>query len=202
MHEEIVTFLNRTILGCEAKSPEVEAGDRFVSVFPDYLVPVCTELKTSRWEFHVLEVVSGVDRETAIEVNYMLTSFTQIHDLILKVSLPKKGPDLPEVDSLTALWSSANWQERECYDLVGVRFRRHPDLRRILCPYDWTGHALRKDYTPQEEYHGMKVNPEEKINTEDHLFCDNLKKAVDDPKRVLGSWKLGESDEETQEAKA
>lgn len=197
--DEIVTFLNRTVLGCEAKAPDVEVGDRFISIFPDYLLPVCGELKKSRWAFTTLEVISGIDREKAIEVNYMLTSFTKLHDLILKISLPKKGPELPEVDSLASLWSSANWQERECYDLLGVKFRQHPDLRRILCPDDWEGHPLRKDYTPQEKFHGMVVNPPDKINTGDHSFCENLKKSADDPKRVIGSWKLGESDDKPED---
>ena len=169
-----------------------EAGDTSLSIPSQYLLPSCRKLKDSPWEFNVLEVISGIDKPTAIEVNYMLTSFTKGHDLILKVALAKEDKELPELDSLTDLWSAANWQERECYDLIGVRFKGHPDLRRILCPDDWEGHPLRKDYKVQQEYHGMKVEPEDKINTEDHLFCSKLKETVDDPSRVSGSWKSEE----------
>ena len=197
MHEEVVTFLNRASLGCEAKVVEPqEVGDKAVSVFPDYLLNVCRELKNSRWEFRTLEVISGIDWGDSIEINYMLTSFTKQKDLILKITLPKKGETLPSVDSVGSVWASANWQERECYDMIGVNFKGHPDPRRILCPYDWTGHPLRKDYIPQEKYHGMEVDPKDKINTEDHLFCANLKKTAPDPAKVSGSWK---SDDKTDD---
>jgi NADH-quinone oxidoreductase subunit C len=63
--------------------------------------------------------------------------------LRLKCRLP--GSD-PEIDSVTGVWRGANWYERETFDLFGVRFRNHPDLRRIMLPEDWEGHPLRKDY--------------------------------------------------------
>ncbi len=192
MPREIADFLNSAVSGLNVQVIEAEAGDTPLSVSPQHLLEVCKLLKHSPWEFNVLEVISGVDRPSAIEINYMLTSFTKGHDLILKVTLEKTEDECPEIDSLVGLWSAANWQERECYDLIGVRFKGHPDLRRVLCPYDWEGHPLRKDYKVQEKYHGMAVNPEDKINTKDHLFSANLKKTVDDPKRVSGSWKSEE----------
>ena len=196
MHEEIARFLNEAIPGLKASAKVCKDGDSSVSVTAEHILAVCWELKNSRWEFHVLEVISGVDWPEAIEVNYMLTSFTQKNDLILKVSLPKDGPNsIPEIDSVTSLWASADWQERECYDLIGVKFKGHPGLKKILCPDDWEGHPLRKDYSPQKSYHGIEVNPEDKINTSDHLFCANLKKTAEDPKRVAGSWKLEEEGE-------
>ena len=64
---------------------------------------------------------------------------------------------LPQVPSLVKIWKTADWHEREVYDLVGVNFKGHPDLRRILLPEDWEGHPLRKDYQEQEKYNGIKV---------------------------------------------
>ena len=194
MHEEIVGFLEGAVAGCRAQVRTAETGDISVVVDSESILPVCRALKESRWDFRVLEVVSGVDWPEAIEVNYMLRSFSRLHGLIVKTSLAKGGGSL-ELESVTDVWSAADWQERECYDLLGITFRGHPDLRRILCPEDWEGHPLRKDYITQDEYHGMKVDPEEKINTEDHLFCANLKKTVDDPSRISGSWKSDEAEE-------
>ena len=63
---------------------------------------------------------------------------------------------IPKVPSVSGVWSTANWHEREVYDLCGVEFTGHPDLRRILCPEDWVGHPLRKDYEMPLEYHGIR----------------------------------------------
>jgi len=70
------------------------------------------------------------------------------------VRVPKDNPHVPSVESV---WKTANWHEREAYDLIGVVFDGHPDLRRILLPDDWEGHPLRKDYKVPEFYNGMKV---------------------------------------------
>jgi len=95
-----------------------------------------------------------------IEVVYHLFSMNHKHNLVLKVMLPRwQGDlpgDLPEVPSVAGVWRTADWHERECYDLMGVRFIDHPNLRRILCPEDWEGHPLRKDYEMPLEYHGIR----------------------------------------------
>ncbi|OGH60700.1 MAG: hypothetical protein A3G34_11290 [Candidatus Lindowbacteria bacterium RIFCSPLOWO2_12_FULL_62_27] len=76
-----------------------------------------------------------------------------------RISVKTESPrDAARVDSLTPLWAAANWHERECFDLSGVVFTGHPDLRRILCPEDWEGHALRKDYKAPDFYHGIANN--------------------------------------------
>jgi NADH-quinone oxidoreductase subunit C len=95
--------------------------------------------------YNFLENLCGVDylgRDPRFEVVYHLLSFKNRHRICLKVGLPEHDPSLP---SLTALWPTANWQEREAYDLFGFMFTGHPSLTRILMPDDWDGHPLRKD---------------------------------------------------------
>ncbi len=79
---------------------------------------------------------------------------------MLKVILPRWKDDeegrLPEVPSVADIWRTADWHEREVYDLSGVNFTNHPSLHRILCPEDWVGHPLRKDYEMPLEYHGIR----------------------------------------------
>jgi NADH-quinone oxidoreductase subunit C len=77
------------------------------------------------------------------------------HKLTIKVSASRENP---QVKSVANIWRSADWNEREAYDLYGINFINHPDLRRILMPYDWeAGYPLRKDYKNPEFYQGMKV---------------------------------------------
>ena len=104
--------------------------------------------------------VSKFGHDPHIEVVYQLTSVTLKHRLKLKVVLPRWQDDepgsLPTVPSVSSVWGIANWHERETYDLMGIRFGGHPNHRRILCPEDWDGHALRKDYEFPLEYHGVR----------------------------------------------
>jgi len=102
-------------------------------------------------QFNLLTDATCVDRyplEPRFEMNYHLVSIPRSDKLRLRVRL--SGSD-PSVDSLIPVWPGANWLEREIFDLMGIRFTDHPDLRRILLPDDWEGHPLRKDY-PVEGY--------------------------------------------------
>lgn len=92
-----------------------------------------------------LRNVSGVDYETHLEVVYHIISLSSKEDYVLKV---KADREAPSVDSVTPVWATANWNEREIYDLLGIDFPGHPDMRRIMMPDDWVGHPLRKDYEP------------------------------------------------------
>lgn len=98
--------------------------------------------------------------DSHVEVVYQLSSLGKGHRITLKVKLErwKNGEEgqLPEVDTVSGIWGIADWHEREAYDLVGIHFKGHPNLRRILCPEDWSGHALRKDYEFPLEYHGIR----------------------------------------------
>lgn len=90
-----------------------------------------------------------------LSVYYHLESTSLRHKLVLKTSTLRENP---EVVSVSEIWQSANWHEREAYDMFGIKFINHPDLRRILMPYDWEfGYPLRKDYQNPEFYQGMKV---------------------------------------------
>jgi NADH-quinone oxidoreductase subunit C len=95
--------------------------------------------------YNFLENLCGVDylgRDPRFEVVYHLLSFKYHHRVCLKVGLPERNPTVP---TLTGLWATANWQERETYDLFGITFSGHPGLQRILMPEDWEGYPLRKD---------------------------------------------------------
>ncbi len=96
-------------------------------------------------QFDYLEFQTCVDYPPdRIELVYYLMSLERNHRIALKVRLPREEPSIP---SVSHLWSNADWNEREIYDLFGVNFEGHPDLRRIMMPDDWEGHPLRKDYT-------------------------------------------------------
>jgi len=109
--------------------------------------------------FDCLSNLSAVDRKAAdqIEVFYHLFSYELDHRLVLRAATPRPDPVVPTVSHL---WPIANWLEREAFDLMGVQFIGHPDLRRILMPEDWVGHPLRKDFVEPEEYHGISTRRE------------------------------------------
>jgi NADH-quinone oxidoreductase subunit C len=97
-------------------------------------------------DFKLLVDISAVDRfpvEPRFELNYHMVSLSRRERLRVRVRVAGRDP---AVDSVTQVWPTANWHEREIFDLFGVRFEGHPDLRRILMPEDWEGYPLRKDY--------------------------------------------------------
>ena len=107
-----------------------------------------------------LMCLSAVDypKETPprMEVVYHLYSYTHRHVFVLKVMLPRESPAVPTVEGV---WGVANWHEREAFDLFGITFTGHSDMRRILLPDDWEGHPLRKDWVDPDFYNGMHVKP-------------------------------------------
>lgn len=121
-------------------------GEVTVTVPRESIVDVCRFLKTAHG-FDMLADLCGADRgpeeDPRFEVNYHLFSTKHHNRLRLKVLLSE---DEPNLGSVVTVWKTANWHERETFDLVGVVFDNHPDLRRILLPSDFDGHALRKDY--------------------------------------------------------
>ncbi|MDX5348988.1 MAG: NADH-quinone oxidoreductase subunit C [Hymenobacteraceae bacterium] len=112
--------------------------------------------------FDFLSCLTGIDNgpeKATMEVVYNLYSIPYGHSFAFKAIVPRnqEGEPLPEVPTVSHIWRSADWHEREIFDLVGISFSEHLDLRRILCAADWQGHPLRKDYQVQEYYHGIKV---------------------------------------------
>ena len=190
MLNELVSFINEKVSGANASLIESEVGDTPILVDASKIKDICYTLRdSSEYQFNVLQVVSGVDYPEEIEVNYMLASFFKNHDAIIKVKLPKANKDdVPKIDSVCDVWKSANFLEREVYDMNGVEFIGHPDHRRILCPEDWEGFPLRKDYEVQKAWQGYEVNPEHKMNIADHEFFAKAKINAAEPKKVSGSW--------------
>lgn len=122
-----------------------DRGELTLEIAPDKIVSVCGFLKHDQ-KFVRLSTVTGVDlfpAEPRFEVVYHLHSIERNLRLRLKCRVP--GAD-PSIESVTSVWRAAGWYERETFDLFGVTFRNHPDLRRIMLPDDWVGHPLRKDY--------------------------------------------------------
>ncbi len=115
-------------------------------------------------ELTVVDYLPPADKKLAaavgderLEVVYHLSSLTRHKRLTLKVTTPRlvEGA-LPEIPTVSKVWKTADWHEREAYDLFGVTFAGHPNLQRILCPDDWQGHPLRKDYQSPLEYDGIR----------------------------------------------
>lgn len=124
-----------------------------ICVHPSAVREVLHELKNHPdLAFDYLQLITGVDYPTHFEVVYHLTSLTRQHSLAVKAQIPR---DNAVIASIADLYPAANWHEREQFDLMGIVFEGHPDLRRILCPEDWEGHPLRKDYVQPLEYHGI-----------------------------------------------
>jgi len=145
--------VSRTLSGAEVGQrvgrllPEavVEEAPEWVVVESRSLVPVATLLKDDpEVDCQYLISITGVDRLDHFEVVYHLASLARNHIVILKTRV--LDHDDPEVPSLCSLWQGANLQEREVYDLMGIRFSDHPDLRRLLLWEGYAGHPLRKDF--------------------------------------------------------
>jgi NADH-quinone oxidoreductase subunit C len=132
-------------------------GEVTVVVPRENIIAACTFLRDEQG-FDMLADLCGCDRgpeeDPRFEVNYHLFSTTHYQRLRLKVLTSEDDPNVPTV---TGVWATADWHERETYDLVGVKFDGHPDLRRILLPSDFDGHALRKDY-PLRGYEPYSLN--------------------------------------------
>ncbi|NLR94666.1 NADH-quinone oxidoreductase subunit C [Flammeovirga agarivorans] len=158
--EEIAALIQENIKDCElevnTKLPQHE-----IVVPADKIEEVCQFLKTDKTTFFdTLSCLTGLDNGPAkksMEVLYHLYSIPNGYRLTLKVVLDREDPKLP---SVTSVWKAANWHEREAWDLVGMKFENHPDLRRILSADDWIGHPLQKDYKEQDTYHGITVKYE------------------------------------------
>jgi NADH-quinone oxidoreductase subunit C len=136
----------------EASTPKI------IVVSPKSLKNVCLKLfNDADAFFDMLSCITAIDNGPQIntmEIVYNLYSIPFNHHVALKIILSREKP---EAESLVDIWRTANWHEREAFDMFGIIFHGHPDLRRILMPADWEGHPLRKDYQQQQYYRDIKV---------------------------------------------
>jgi len=124
-----------------------EQGSQFLNVIipPDQLKPLALFLRNDpELSFDFLFCLTGVDWLTHLMVVYHLTSLDHRHTIVTKVKIPDR--ENPAVETVCDIWKTAEFHEREVYDLFGIKFNNHPDLRRILLDEDWKGYPMRKDY--------------------------------------------------------
>jgi len=134
-------------------------------VKPSILVELCLWLRDHKdYYFDFLSNITAVDYypENKFALVYHLSSIPFQKQLTLKVILEndRSLDNLPEIMSISSVWRTADWHEREAFDLMGIYFNDHPDLRRILLPDDWEGYPLRKDYKEAESYHNIPMKSE------------------------------------------
>lgn len=142
-------------------APEIDAksNPKAIIITSADLLPVATELhQNPTLYFDMLSCITGIDNspdQNTMEVVYNFYSIPYHHHLMVKVILPRENP---EIESLCSIWRSADWLEREVFDMYGIKFLNHPDLRRILMPADWKGYPLRKDFRHEETYRDIKID--------------------------------------------
>lgn len=175
--KKLLELLNSK-LGKHILKSEISLGDAVVYVTPDQLVDFFNILKLdAELGFDFLASVTAVDwleeREERFELVYHLMSMSHKYRLRVKVSL---AGEEPEIDSVAKLWHSANFMEREVWDMYGVKFKGHPDLRRILMYEEFEGHPLRKDYPILGKQPRVKLRHPEVENTGPHMKRPELVK--------------------------
>src|SRR4030088_2641383 len=157
--------------------------DPFLVVAAGDLVEICRFAKEdAELAFDCLMNLSTVDwpKKNQIDVVYHLWSYSKRHSFILKCALDRAQPEIAPIESV---WKGADWLEREQFDLMGVTFTGHPDLRRIMMPDDWVGNPLRKDYAEQPSWHNITTPREAPTNG--CVRLDKLKKKAAEKKEVL-----------------
>ncbi len=154
IYEVLTKQFGEAILGFDAEL----AGDPNIHIAPSAIADVCQYLaETDTLAFDSLMCLSGVDlsaKDEDFAIVYHIYAMQHRHSVVLKTAVSKTDPRL---SSVSHIWKTADWHEREAYDLYGILFEGHSDLRRILLPDDWEGYPLRKDYTEPEFYRGMRV---------------------------------------------
>jgi NADH-quinone oxidoreductase subunit C len=155
--DQLLAIVQQTCRHGEAVA-DLNATPKAIKIHKNDLVAVCAALiRNPETYFDMLSCITGIDNGVAantMEVAYNLYSIPYNVHLMLKVILPRENP---EIDSVANIWKTANWHEREIFDMFGILFNNHPDLRRILMPADWEGHPLKKDFKHQEYYRNIKV---------------------------------------------
>ena len=157
--EEKINFSQTVCQKISEKFPEsidAEQNDDWIQLKPENWLKVAKWLKSDeKLYFDSLQCNTGIDLgEGVLESRYNLHSMKHLHKVEIRIKISAEKPDIPSVEQV---WRVADWFERETYDMFGINFIGHRDLRRILLPDDWEGWPLRKDYEEQETYHGIIV---------------------------------------------
>jgi NADH-quinone oxidoreductase subunit C len=155
--EEILEQLKQQF-GDALAETEVKGVEVRLTTTPERGREVCCRLRDLGFEY--LNCLSGADWMTHLEVVYDLSSLRHPNKAHVRLKVDRGNP---MVQTVSDLWAAANWHERECYDLFGIRFDGHPDHRRILLPEDWVGYPLRKDYTDERMVPYTDYGMEEKV---------------------------------------
>lgn len=148
---EVLQTLQHHLPDIKLEQQKSERGDSWILVPATDVFRVLSCLKNDHG-INYLACLSGVDYMSSFGVVYQLRSLKNKVDVTLKVILPKENP---VITTISALFPAVEWFEREAFDMLGIQFQNHPDLRRILMPEDWVGHPLRKDYQAPTEYQGI-----------------------------------------------
>jgi len=157
--EEKINFSQTVCQKISEKFPEsidAEQNDDWIQLKPENWLKIAKWLKSDeKLYFDSLQCNTGIDLgEGVLESRYNLHSMKHLHKVEIRIKVSAEKPDIPSVEQV---WRVADWFERETYDMFGINFIGHRDLRRILLPDDWEGWPLRKDYEEQETYHGILV---------------------------------------------
>ena len=124
---------------------QFRSSDLHIAVPPAYISELCLKLRDDEsLRYDILRFMTSVDYKEYFELTYVLLSTKQSMSVTIKVRPQDRAQ--PVIPSVTEVWPAADWQEREIFDLMGIRFEGHPNMRRILLPEEWEGHPLRKDY--------------------------------------------------------
>jgi NADH-quinone oxidoreductase subunit C len=152
--QEIFNHLTQAFPGTELVLEEVQPSP-VIRVPREILAAVALKLRDDEaLHFECLMCLSGVDKGTDLQTVYHLHSMKNKQTVALRCVVSKEDPSVPTV---CRVWPTAEWHEREAWDMFGIRFENHPDHRRILCADDWEGHPLRKDYKAPESFHGIPL---------------------------------------------
>lgn len=156
--EEIVSVLEKELGEGTIESKHFDGLQPYIYVRSQSIIAVLKFLKYNNSTFFdLLSCITGIDNgvdKNTMEVVYTLYSIPYAHTIHVRVMLDRNHPEIP---TASFIWRTAEWHERETYDLLGIKFLGHPDLRRILLPANWEGYPLRKDYKEQETFHGIQV---------------------------------------------
>ena len=148
---DIIKYIDKNL----SNSYEIKNEKEVLFVSPENLLKLTKFLNSDKeMMFDILLCVTGYDNNETLGSAYNLFSLDKRHYLEIRVEVDREHPIIPSVEGI---WKTADWHERESYDLYGINYEGHPDLRRILLPDDWDGYPMRKDFVTPEFYNGLPV---------------------------------------------